>query len=149
MNTDESYSPSPLRVLLVEDNNDYAFSLVQGMAKYFHIEHAVDETTALRKMYTDTFDILLLDLTLDTGYLSGFRFLEYIEKMERFKDLIIIGLSGMSLDDIFADKSFNKMAAFLTKPVKAEDLVRTIEQCVLKSKGTLAPDEAEETAEAE
>lgn len=149
MNTNESYSPRPLRVLLVEDNNDYAYSLVQGMSKYFHIEHAVDETTALRKMYTETFDILLLDLTLDTGYLSGFRFLEYIEKMERFKNLIVIGLSGMSLDDVYADKSFSKMAAFLTKPVTAEHLIQTIEQCILKSKGSLAPDEAEEAAETE
>jgi DNA-binding NtrC family response regulator len=149
MNTNEPYSTSPLRVLLVEDNNDYAFSVIQGMAKYFLIEHADTEAKALRKMYIENYDVLLLDLTLDTGYLGGFRFLEYIERLDRFKNLVVIGLSGMSLDDILADKSFDKLAAFVTKPVAPEKLVGIIEQAILKQKGTVAPDEEREEAELE
>ncbi len=149
MNTDESYSSGLMRVLLVEDNNDYAFSVVQQLSKYFQIDHADTETAALRNLYTESYDVLLLDLTLDTGHLSGFRFLEYIKRLDRFKNLVIIGLSGMALDDIVSDKSFSKLAAFLTKPASVEHLVQTIENCILQSKGTLSPDEAEETVETE
>ncbi|MES2766098.1 MAG: response regulator [Bacteroidota bacterium] len=149
MDTNQPCSISPLRVLLVEDNDSYAFALVKGMAKYFHIVHAETETQAMRNLYTENYDILLLDLTLNTGYLSGFRFLEYIDRLDRFKNLIVIGLSGMALDDIYADASFGKLAAFLTKPVTAEDLIQTIEQCVLKAKGSVETDKAEETADLE
>jgi len=148
MSTYHNKDITSLRILLIEDNTDYAFSLIQGMSRYCLIDHASTEAEGLRMLYTESYDILLLDLTLDTGYMSGFRFLDYLARLERFNNLLVIGLSGMSLDDIYGDKSYGKLAAFLTKPVAAERLIQTIESCLL-SRNETAHDETEAVVDPE
>ena len=137
-----------LRILLVEDDENYAYSVIHSLEKIYTIDHTKTEAEALRMLYIESYDLLLLDLNLTTGYLSGFQFLDYLSRLERFKELIIIGVSGMSIDDIYGNSSFNKLHAFLVKPVSKELLERTIKDCTnsVKTAGNQESHEAEETA---
>ncbi len=141
MNATEPFSKKSRRLLLVEDNENYAFTLTHALETCCHVDHCMTETEALRKLYIETYDVMLLDLTLETGYLSGFRFLDYLKRLPRFQNLVIIGLSGMSLDDVHSNSSFDKLTAFLTKPVTANDLIETIERCMANPKGTVTSEE--------
>jgi CheY-like chemotaxis protein len=134
----------PLRILLVEDDADYAYSVIHLLEKTYTLNHTATEAEALRMLYIEHYDLLLLDLNLSTGYLSGFQFLDYLNRLERFKELIIIGISGMSIDDIHSNPSFKKLNAFLIKPVTKDLLITTIEKCV--ADGTLHHGEADPSA---
>ncbi|MES2766773.1 MAG: response regulator [Bacteroidota bacterium] len=145
----ESAKPStqlPLRILLVEDDEDYAFSLTHALEATYRLDHSKTEAEALRLLYIENYDVLLLDLNLSTGYLSGFQFLDYLSRLERFKNLIIIGISGMSLDDIHSNPSFKKLNAFLIKPVTRDNLIATIHSC-LAAPGTKINEEGTTTNE--
>jgi CheY-like chemotaxis protein len=151
MDTMETSPQKSLRILLVEDDEDYAFSVIHLLEKSYRLDHTKTEAEALRMLYIETYDILLLDLNLSTGYLSGFQFLDYLNRLERFKNLITIGISGMSIDDIHSNPSFKKLNAFLIKPVSRNVLIKTIKECVETAKPGYSNEAApnEEPAEEE
>ncbi|MES2764651.1 MAG: response regulator [Bacteroidota bacterium] len=134
MSTVEPYKKKLPHILLVEDDDNYAVSIQHALKTYCCLDHATTESQALRLLYIDSYDVLLLDMTLNTGYLSGFQFLEYLRRMERFQDLVIISVSGTTQKTLEASPSFSKLNASLTKPVKAKDLIATIERCLVESK---------------
>ncbi len=139
----EPLGKKSLHVLLVEDNDDYAYALTRTLNAHYRIDHASTETEALRMLYIDDYDVLLLDLTLAMGYLSGFRLLDYIKHQPRFQNLKIIALSGMATEDVRSNPSFEKLSAFLTKPVSVTALVETIERCTSGSTEIIQPDTSE------
>lgn len=136
----ESAKPSTqqsLRILLVEDDEDYAFSLTHALEATYRLDHSKTEVEALRLLYIENYDVMLLDLNLSSGYLSGFQFLDYLGRLERFKNLIIIGISGMSAEDIHSNPSFKKLDAFLLKPVTRDNLITKIQECVTSHNTTI------------
>ncbi len=114
-----------LRILIIESETNNSLS-AQALEKNYHLDYARTESEGLRLLYRETYDVLFIDLHLSTGYLSGFQFVEYLRHLDRFKNLIII---GMSSDNDQMHLSFSKLNGFLLKPVSSRDLIETISQC--------------------
>ena len=99
-------------------------------------------------LYIEHYEVLLLHLNLSTGYLGGFHFLDCLHRPKRFKYLIVIGISGMSAENIHSNSSLEKLDAFLLKPVTRDILIKTIQDCVASHEQTTTKEirNSEETA---
>lgn len=91
-------SPSPKRVLVVDDNAinrrlAIAFVSRLGMVS----EEAVDGPSALAKLDTTPFDIVLLDISMPG--MSGEEVLVHLRKDPRFKTLRVIAYTAHALPE--------------------------------------------------
>jgi two-component system phosphate regulon response regulator PhoB len=112
------------RLLLVEDNEDLAHSVVEVMAEKHEVLHASDIAAAKNTLKTGNFDLLLLDVTLPDG--SGFDFYEDLLN-EGLLSIPVIFLTGQSdLDSRMKGLSLGAQD-YILKPFYVKELMLRIE----------------------
>ncbi|MFO7982690.1 MAG: response regulator [Desulfuromonadales bacterium] len=113
-------------VLVVEDHDKFA-ALLQSLLERngFNVELAEDGVEALSAVARRRPDAVLLDLRLPR--LSGIEVLKKIRKASGSRDLPVIVLSGAYRGEENARAALSMGAsAFLEKPCKSEELLRTL-----------------------
>ncbi|MCU0840688.1 MAG: EAL domain-containing protein [Thiobacillaceae bacterium] len=120
---DNSQAPSPLRILLVEDEPRYLESTRLLLRHYGHrVTTAVTGGQARDALAAGGFDIVLLDLRLPDA--TGQQILESMA--DQLGDTMVIVVSG----DTGIDSAIGALKAgaydFLRKPCEPEELIKTI-----------------------
>jgi CheY-like chemotaxis protein len=115
----------PLRMLVVDDNQDSARSMALLLRKVGHeVELAFDGHAGLRQVEAHRPDIVLLDIGLPG--LSGFEVAQRIRQQPALAGLGLVAVSGYGLD---GDRQKAREAGFdahLLKPVAFDELLHLL-----------------------
>ncbi len=115
-------------ILMVEDDRLFADIHVQKMHEHdLHVTHVTNGEDAMRKLESETLDLILLDICLPGR--DGFSILKDIRKHELGKDIPVIMLSRLSAkEDI--DRAFQLGATeyMIKSQHTPEDVVLHIEK---------------------
>ena len=110
-------------ILVVEDHKEIALLVEKRLSKLFTVEVAVNGEEATEKLQTNSYDLVILDLSLPKK--SGFDVLKDLRKTSKFPPVLI--LSGLNAVD---DKVKGlKLGAddYLAKPFDMKELMARIE----------------------
>jgi signal transduction histidine kinase/CheY-like chemotaxis protein len=114
--------PSPLRILLVDDNLDTLHSLTRLLtARGFHVVPADSESVALELAADCEFDILVSDIELKDG--SG---LELMSLLRERRPLAGIAISGFGAPEDIEQSLAAGFALHLVKPIDFRRLEQSI-----------------------
>ena len=117
------------KIVLAIDDNRMQLDLFQQMLGSKYEVRTVDSAAnALDYLNKNKSDLILLDIEMPN--ISGFDFLQDIRKIPSYMIVPIIIVSGNTGDE-FLNKA-KKSSAFdvLTKPVRKDDLIETIERAL-------------------
>jgi CheY-like chemotaxis protein len=124
---DEPAGRRPLRILLVDDNDDTRRSLAELLARRGHeVRAAAGVESALRAAAGSEFDLLISDIELADG--TG---LQLVQALQSIRPMPAIALSGFGSSD---DLEFSRAAGFalhLMKPIDLPELEAAIERVVM------------------
>jgi two-component system CheB/CheR fusion protein len=113
--------PRPTRVLIVEDNRDFAESLRMLLALSGHeVEEAPNGPTGIEKAYTFHPDVVLCDIGLPG--MSGYDVARRLRADPTLSSIILVAVTGYALPQ---DRRSAAEAGFdqhLSKPLSAEQL---------------------------
>ena len=112
-----------MRILLVEDDLDLAEAVADALSEVGHdVDHAYDGNAGLRMAVSETWDVVLLDLTL-----SGLDGVELCRRLRRTSDVPLLMLTARDgLDDKVT--GFRAGADdYLVKPFEIDELICRIE----------------------
>ena len=143
------------QVLLIEDNKTQNQALYELMKNQgITVDQAFDGASALRKLYENEYQCVILDLNLPD--MSGLDFLDKIKATERFKTLPVIVNTAMEMDKttvsrlmqyanamvVKNNKSSNRLIdevnLFLNKISKTADQPRIYQKVISNRKNVLA-----------
>jgi DNA-binding response OmpR family regulator len=112
------------RILIVEDDTDLRrlFRTTLSLAG-FEVEEAGDGLEALRQIEDQTPDLVVLDLVLRT--LDGVSVQQELASRALTSQIPIVIVTGSE-----RDLSTLEVACVLRKPIRAEELVRTVRHCL-------------------
>jgi PAS domain S-box-containing protein len=123
----EPARPTPLRILVVDDNVDMAMSLSILLQLHgHHVETAHDGSAALELSASRDFDVIMLDIGLPS--VDGYEVAQRIRAREAQPQPLLVGISGYGFE---ADRRRAQDAGFdlyLVKPVDPQMLEKLIEQ---------------------
>lgn len=113
-------------VMIVDDDKEIhelvGFFLQQAG---FEVRSVSDGISALEELNSNLFDLLIVDINMP--HMSGFKFLNSMRMMEKFKHLPVIMLTGSDdKKDILRVK--NDVSDYILKPPKRDDLLARIER---------------------
>ena len=118
-----------VKAILAIDDNQMQLDLFQKMLGSKYDVHAVNSATnALHFLNNSHADIILLDIEMPN--ISGFDFLYDIRKIPSYMNVPIIIVSGNSSQDFLKQARSSSAFDVLTKPVRQEALVGTIEKAL-------------------
>lgn len=121
-----------LRVLVVDDDQGLRFSVRETLAAtgQFEIEEAFDGVNAVEKAKAGHFDLVLLDV--DMPRLNGIEALKQIKEHDPSTTVLIMTAYATIDDAVRAVKegAYN----YLSKPVKAEELIQLAERALSAQK---------------
>jgi PAS domain S-box-containing protein len=106
----------PLRIMLVEDHQDTAATLLRLLARRgYEVRSAGSVTSALELSKSYEFDVLVSDIGLPDG--TGVDLLRKLREMPNRERLRGVALSGFGMDEDIARSKEAGFADHLTKPV--------------------------------
>ena len=112
-----------MRILLVEDDLDLAEAVADALTEVGHdVDHAYDGNAGLRMAISETWDVVLLDLTL-----KGLDGVELCRRLRRTSDVPLLMLTAR---DGIDDKVTGFRAGaddYLVKPFEIDELICRIE----------------------
>ena len=113
-----------LRILVVEDDDDMRESLgrILGRAGY-QVQLARDGSEAITVLQTQPFHLVLTDLVMPR--MGGLELLREIRRRER--DLPVVFLTAFGKPAAFAEAMDLGAVDFVTKPFRADSLLRLIQ----------------------
>ena len=115
-------------VLAIDDNahqlNEFKLILVPD----YDLRVVKSAAEALSFLNQNESDIILLDIEMPN--ISGFEFLKDIRKIPSYMDAPIIIVSGNTGKDFLEEARNSSVADVLTKPVKPEELIKSIEKAL-------------------
>ena len=129
--TEKPTLPAATSVLVIED--DLAFRELLGMhlaAAGYQVFLAEDAVVGGRMLLSSRPDLVLLDVRMP--YLGGLELLAAVRQDPNVAETPIICLTSMRDEAIYAKAMELDVAAFLTKPVRGEELLATVAR-VLKA----------------
>jgi two-component system response regulator HydG len=109
------------RVLLIDDDpalGGYLKRVLSGRGG-FDVTHELDSVGALRRLETETWDLLITDIELPG--MTGLELLERVRQLE--PDLPVAVLTGHPTVDYAVSALRSSAAEFLQKPIEAEHLI--------------------------
>jgi DNA-binding NtrC family response regulator len=129
-NRDRGVVSDIIRIFLVDDDPDVAFSIKTALESITTDKFVVDSFTsphiALEKFKADSYDLLLLDVRMPG--MTGFELYEAIHKMDERVNIIFITAFEVhyeALKEIFPDLV---PASFIQKPISDSELVDQIKK---------------------
>jgi CheY-like chemotaxis protein len=119
------------KIVLAIDDEKMLLDLVEKMlAPEYDVKTANSALEAMHYLNTSKADIILLDIEMPN--ITGFEFLNEIEKIPSYANVPVVIVSGYS-GEVFVKKALDSGAAdVLKKPVKKEVLIDTIEKALAR-----------------
>jgi signal transduction histidine kinase/CheY-like chemotaxis protein len=120
---------SPLKILLVEDNDDNQLLIASYLKKTpYQIEVAENGQVAVEKFQSGQYDIVLMDMQMPImdGY-SATRLIRAWEVDNKKSPVHIVALSAYALKEELAKSRQAGCNGHLTKPIKKDNLISYIE----------------------
>jgi len=120
------------KVLLVEDDVDAAEMIVKNLhlKKFKDITHVVDSDGAMDAVSKSAFDVVLMDIQLPGGK-NG---IEVTEDILALVDVPVIFITANNISDEYESLIRSNPYGFLSKPIKINDLVISIDICIERHK---------------
>jgi CheY-like chemotaxis protein len=116
------------KILAVDDNEAQLIIYNEMLSDKYDLRIVKSASEAIHFLNGSKMDVILLDIEMPN--ISGFEFLSDIRSIPSYIGVPIIIISGNSGQD-FLDKARNSSAFdVLTKPVRADDLISTIENAI-------------------
>ena len=113
----------PLKVLLVDDENEFADALAQRLKmRGIDVQIAADGESALQRIDVDSPRVVILDVVLPG--MSGLEVLKQIKDRQQDIQVILLTGKGSTRDGISGMQS--GAFDYLMKPLDIEELVRKI-----------------------
>ncbi len=128
-----------LKIVLVDDNTDYLFTMETFLQRNgFEVHTADDGQKGLDLIRREHPDIVLLDVMMESLF-SGFEHCKKFRTEDDLKHITIIGVSGMG-DELgldykqWPDFEYFSPDSFLDKPVDKQRLLELIPQTIEKAR---------------
>jgi CheY-like chemotaxis protein len=116
------------KILAVDDNATQLIIYNEMLSDKYDLRIVKSASEAIHFLIGNKMDVILLDIEMPN--ISGFEFLSDIRGIPSYIGVPIIIISGNSGQD-FLTKARNSSAFdVLTKPVRAENLISTIEKAI-------------------
>ncbi len=123
--------PAAGSILIVDDSLTIRKLVTMTLKpQKYKIEEAVDGMDALTKLNDNTYDLILLDITMPR--MDGYQLCKIVKGNKQTKDIPVIMLSGK---DGFFDKVRGRMAGatdHISKPFEPNGLVKTVKKYITK-----------------
>ena len=118
-------------ILVIEDDKSLRDTLrLHLTAAGYAVRTAAEATEAIKAILADVPDLILSDVTLP--YMNGFELLETLRRDEITKSVPVVLLTGLVDDDNYVKGLQLGAAAYLTKPVLRDELLKTIAAALRK-----------------
>ncbi len=113
------------KILLAEDDESLSFFLQKSLKRAGHkVTYVKDGLEAYEKIKTDSFDLLLTDLSMPG--MDGVTLAKKVRaELEQVKIMFITGFSAVALEA--NEKDFDNKAQVVSKPFHLNDLIERIE----------------------
>jgi CheY-like chemotaxis protein len=115
-------------VLAIDDNAMMLEMFEKMLSPDYDVRTVNSATNALQYLNANHSDVILLDIMMPN--ISGFDFLYDIREIPSYMNVPIIIVSGNTGEDFFNQARSSSAFDVLTKPVKKETLVATIEKAL-------------------
>ncbi len=116
-----------LNILLIEDNPLNIEVVERFLASVAKVTYARDGDSALQKVASQNFDILLIDINLGHG-MNGVEVLEHIRRLDRYKSIPAVALTGYASAANKRDFLLKGFTNYLPKPFDKRALLNLIKQ---------------------
>ena len=117
------------KIVLAIDDNKMQLELFEKMlGTKYEVRIVTSATNAIHYLNLHKADVILLDI--DMPNITGFEFLADIKTIPSYFDVPIIIISGLSGVDFFNQARNSGAFDVLSKPVKPDVLVQTIEKAL-------------------
>jgi DNA-binding NtrC family response regulator len=122
-------------VLIVEDDQAQAIIMQDALHDKYDVTLCPDAAEALRQLYMNDVDVILLDMTLRSSKMTGYQFLDYLKMLGKFEKTKVIAITGKSPEDMESNSSYEKLDNYLQKPVTKDGVIAAIEKALLLRTG--------------
>ena len=116
------------KIIYVEDDEINALVMQKLLEKDFEIHLAYNEKECLDKINQHKFDIILMDVNLGNGYLSGVEVMKQIKALSGYVHTPVIAVTSFAMQQ---DKEKFLAAGFtgyLAKPIEKDKVLKLIRQ---------------------
>lgn len=113
-------------ILLVEDNYFNQYLVEHLLADEFKLTVVENGLRALEALAQEKFDLILMDMQMPV--MDGYETTGLIRRQDQFKELPIIALTAHAMKGDYEKCIAAGCNAYLAKPVKRDDLIKTIKQ---------------------
>jgi CheY-like chemotaxis protein len=114
------------RLLVVEDDEDSQKFLNLFLKRKFDLQMSNSAETFYEKLENNEFDLILMDVSL-RGEKDGLQLTREIKGMDKYKNIPVIALTAHAYQRDRAEAYKAGVNYFLTKPVKNELLLETLQ----------------------
>lgn len=127
-----------IRILIIDDDVGFRDLLrIHLSAAGYQVQVAEDGVTGGRALLAQTPDLIVSDLNMP--FLDGFELLSLLRSDAETARIPVILLSGRSDGDTMAKAVELGAADFLTKPVTRDQLLESVEACLMRARRRSAP----------
>ncbi len=123
-------------VLLVEDNMVNALVVTRAIEAICKPIHVINDKGAFAKMEEGhNFALILMDINLGGGSISGEEIMKQLKKDPRYKTIPIVAVTSYAMPgdrEHFLEAGFD---AYMAKPVRKADLVKQVERYLTETIG--------------
>ena len=120
-------------VLSIDDNPQQLREFKAILSSRYDFRAVKAASEALSFLNANTVDVILLDILMPN--ISGFEFLGDIKKIPSYMDVPIIIVSGNTEPGFLMQAEDSSAADVLTKPVRADELINSIEKALAGNAG--------------
>jgi len=120
-------------VLSIDDNPQQLREFKAILSSRYDFRAVKAASEALSFLNANKVDVILLDILMPN--ISGFEFLGDIKKIPSYMDVPIIIVSGNTEPGFLMQAEDSSAACVLTKPVRADDLINSIEKALAENAG--------------
>jgi len=123
-------------VLGIDDNLQQLSEFRSILVPLYDLRVVKSASEAIAFLIRNTADVILLDIEMPN--ISGFEFLNDLKKIPTFADTPVIIVSGNSGTEFYNKAKNSGVVNVLTKPVKPDLLISSIEKALFESKSAEA-----------
>ncbi|GBF49123.1 response regulator receiver domain protein [Leptospira ryugenii] len=125
-----SDSSEPKKVLVVEDERIIAINICSTLKQFgYQTEYVSDGESAIQKVDSDTFDLVLMDIMLGGG-IDGIEVAKIVKKKQ---EIPVVYLTAYSDEATLDRAKKTEPFGYLIKPFNSRDLYVTAEMAIYKS----------------
>lgn len=127
-----------IRILIIDDDIGFLDLLrIHLSSAGYEVQVAEDGVTGGRALLAQTPDLIVSDVNMP--FLDGFELLSLMRSDPSTASIPVILLSGRSDGDTMAKAVELGAADFLTKPVTRDQLLESVEACLMRTKRRSTP----------